>query len=37
MGIMGMCTTCGGVTHLHEDLGIIVCENCGAEFNHPLD
>ena len=28
---MGMCTVCGGSTHRDEDLGIIVCRDCGAE------
>ena len=28
---MGMCTICGGVTSLDEDLGIMTCDDCGAE------
>lgn len=28
---MGMCTICGGWTYYNEDLGIMICESCGAD------
>lgn len=29
---MGMCTICGGWTYYDEDLGVIICESCGADI-----
>jgi hypothetical protein len=28
---MGMCTICGGSTYYDEDLGVMICESCGAD------
>ncbi len=31
LNVMGMCTICGGWTYYDEDLGVMICDSCGAD------